>query len=103
MRYPCYTCGKSVTSELPDDSIIRAALTCPECLELDKTEAQLAVAVKALEDVLRNEPYVFAECTVAETIMSTARQAIASISAMGKNTTSDVNAKYTTKGVEGEK
>lgn len=33
MRYPCFLCGKSVTSELPDDSVIRACLVCPECIE----------------------------------------------------------------------
>ena len=33
MRYPCYFCGKSVTSELPHDSVIRALLVCPECME----------------------------------------------------------------------
>jgi len=33
MRYHCYFCGKSVTSELPNDSIIRAVLICPECIE----------------------------------------------------------------------
>ena len=31
-RYPCYVCGKSVTSELPDDSVFRVVLICPECL-----------------------------------------------------------------------
>jgi hypothetical protein len=36
MRYPCYTCGKSVSSELPDDSVIRAVLVCPECIEADR-------------------------------------------------------------------
>jgi DNA-directed RNA polymerase subunit RPC12/RpoP len=33
MRYHCYFCGKSVTTELPDDSVIRAVLVCPECIE----------------------------------------------------------------------
>ncbi len=33
MRYCCYFCSKSVTSELPDDSVIRALLICPECIE----------------------------------------------------------------------
>lgn len=33
MRYPCFYCGKSATSELPDDSVIRAILECPECIE----------------------------------------------------------------------
>lgn len=44
MRYLCWFCGKSVTSELPDDSVIRATLICPECLELgdkDKVNAAL--------------------------------------------------------------
>ena len=33
MRYVCHFCGKSVTSELPDDSVIRALMVCPECFE----------------------------------------------------------------------
>lgn len=33
MRYTCYFCGKSVTSELPGDAVIRALLVCPECIE----------------------------------------------------------------------
>jgi hypothetical protein len=33
MRYGCWCCHKSVSSELPDDSIIRAVLVCPECIE----------------------------------------------------------------------
>ena len=32
MRYYCWECRKSVTSELPDDSVIRAVLVCPECI-----------------------------------------------------------------------
>lgn len=32
MRYRCYFCTKSVTSELPDDTVIRALLICPECI-----------------------------------------------------------------------
>jgi DNA-directed RNA polymerase subunit RPC12/RpoP len=33
MRYHCNMCGKSVTSELPDGSVIRAILVCPECIQ----------------------------------------------------------------------
>jgi len=33
MRYFCYFCGKSVSSELPEESVIRAILVCPECIE----------------------------------------------------------------------
>jgi DNA-directed RNA polymerase subunit RPC12/RpoP len=33
MRYLCHFCGKSVTNEVPDDTVIRAILVCPECIE----------------------------------------------------------------------
>jgi hypothetical protein len=48
VRVLCYFCGKSVTSELPDDSVIRATLICPECLELaDQTKLNTV-----LEDIV---------------------------------------------------
>lgn len=49
MRYTCYFCHKSVTSELPDDSVIRAVLVCPECIEAKKitiTEEDASKKVK---------------------------------------------------------
>ena len=36
MRYHCGCCGKSVSSELPNDSIIRAFLVCPECIGAER-------------------------------------------------------------------
>lgn len=33
MRLFCHSCGKSVSNELPGDVILRAAVTCPECIE----------------------------------------------------------------------
>ena len=33
MRLHCYYCGKSVSSEVPDDTIVRACLECPECIQ----------------------------------------------------------------------
>jgi DNA-directed RNA polymerase subunit RPC12/RpoP len=33
MRYHCFFCQKSVTSELPDEAVIRAVLVCPECIQ----------------------------------------------------------------------
>lgn len=32
MRLHCTACGKSVSTEVPDDTIVRAILTCPECV-----------------------------------------------------------------------
>ena len=33
MRGRCWFCQKSVTSELPDEAVLRAILICPECIE----------------------------------------------------------------------
>jgi len=33
MRLYCYFCSKSVSSEVPKDTIVRAVLICPECIE----------------------------------------------------------------------
>lgn len=33
MRLRCYYCGKSVSNEVPEDTIVRAILECPECIE----------------------------------------------------------------------
>jgi hypothetical protein len=38
MRYHCWFCHKSVTSELPDDSVVRAILVCPECIQAKRIE-----------------------------------------------------------------
>ena len=32
MRLLCYECGKSVSTEVPSSTIIRAVLICPECI-----------------------------------------------------------------------
>lgn len=32
MRLHCTECGKSVSSEVPDGTIVRAILVCPECV-----------------------------------------------------------------------
>ena len=32
MRLFCFYCKKSVSTELPDDAIIRACPVCPECI-----------------------------------------------------------------------
>lgn len=33
MRLICYFCGKSVSNEVPEGTVVRAALVCPECIE----------------------------------------------------------------------
>ena len=42
MRLKCYYCYKSVSTEVPDDTIVRALLVCPECIDLGKlTEEEI--------------------------------------------------------------
>lgn len=33
MRIGCMQCGKSVSTEVPDDTVVRAWVECPECIE----------------------------------------------------------------------
>lgn len=35
MRLRCCKCGKSVSNEVPDSTIIRAWFECPECVAID--------------------------------------------------------------------
>lgn len=60
MRLRCFKCGKSVSTEVPDETIIRATLECPECLEItlkkiieeetQRLREKLAIAVEAMKD-----------------------------------------------------
>ena len=38
MRLRCYFCGKSVSSEVPEETVVRAILVCPECIEKGKIQ-----------------------------------------------------------------
>jgi DNA-directed RNA polymerase subunit RPC12/RpoP len=33
MRIRCSFCGKSVSTEVPDQTVFRAVAVCPECIE----------------------------------------------------------------------
>lgn len=33
MRLHCNECGKSVSNEVPEETVLRAWATCPECVE----------------------------------------------------------------------
>jgi hypothetical protein len=36
MRLWCWFCGKSVSNEVPEDTVVRAVAICPECIEAGK-------------------------------------------------------------------
>ena len=33
MRLRCFHCGKSVSTEIPEDTLVRGIVDCPECIE----------------------------------------------------------------------
>lgn len=41
MRLRCMKCGKSVSSEVPDSTVVRAYLECPECVASSPEHAAL--------------------------------------------------------------
>ena len=52
----CTTCGKAVSTPLPAGTVVRAAVTCPECIknspdELDLVEKQKAAMRASLQPV----------------------------------------------------
>jgi len=36
MKIRCSKCGKAVSSEVPDNTVIRAWVECPECIKMHK-------------------------------------------------------------------
>lgn len=42
MRLWCYSCGKSVSNEVPDATVVRALLECPECIEKRSSLSDIA-------------------------------------------------------------
>jgi len=40
MRLACFDCGKSVSTEVGDETIVRAIVTCPECFERKTMESE---------------------------------------------------------------
>lgn len=61
MRLYCTSCGKRVSSEVPEETIVRAALTCPECVpaviaeDRDKLAERLFVAAIARHGVYQKD------------------------------------------------
>lgn len=50
MRFRCYGCSESVSSEVPDDAILRAVAWCPECIEAGKDQDSEALATARREE-----------------------------------------------------
>ena len=48
MRLHCNQCGKSVSTEVPDDTLLRAWAECPECIAKDTTKHDLLAACEAV-------------------------------------------------------
>jgi energy-converting hydrogenase A subunit M len=55
MRLHCWYCQKSITNELPKDTIFRAIGVCPECIEKHENEEQSKL--RKIDKVLKSRPY----------------------------------------------
>ena len=55
-RIHCSKCGKSVSTEVPDDTIVRAWVECPECVKLPQDESQMFNEDKLISWI-RNVPH----------------------------------------------
>ena len=56
MRLRCFSCGKSVSTEVPDDTIFRATAECPECVETHDYDSleKLRAKIDHLKTLLRS-------------------------------------------------
>jgi hypothetical protein len=43
VRLTCNNCGKIVSTEVPDNTVVRACLECPECIEKQYVSKKLKV------------------------------------------------------------
>jgi len=50
MRLQCYFCGRSVSNEVPQDTVVRALLVCPECIEAGIEAGKVQVVPERREE-----------------------------------------------------
>ena len=50
MRIHCHECSKPVSNEVPDDTVLRAVATCPECIEKQPDRAPVDVVAAVRRD-----------------------------------------------------
>jgi hypothetical protein len=50
MRLICFTCGKPVSTEVPDSTIVRGTIDCPECVEDERPDQGDGEWIKGLVD-----------------------------------------------------
>jgi hypothetical protein len=51
MRLYCTVCGKSVSTEMIDETIVRAALICPECVDEMSEDGRLELEIDDLVEL----------------------------------------------------
>jgi DNA-directed RNA polymerase subunit RPC12/RpoP len=55
MKLHCQRCGKVVSTEVPDDAIVRAFVECPECIEEDASRCPTCGNARR---ILKNGVYI---------------------------------------------
>lgn len=67
MRIHCSRCGKSVSTEVPHDTVIRAWVECPECIGKDTVQNDLLAALEntnlVLHQVLNGDSLILLKFT----------------------------------------
>ena len=59
MKIKCLNCGKTVSSPIPEETVVRASIICPECLE---KEEQKIIAIKnLLKRIRQSDPQAVQE------------------------------------------
>jgi hypothetical protein len=56
MKLRCFSCGKSVSTTVPDNTVLRAILTCPECIEANQATTT-GDSMEARETTQASEPH----------------------------------------------
>ena len=49
MRLACMGCGKSVSSEVPAETVLRACAICPECLQAESTRVRAYCSANGID------------------------------------------------------
>lgn len=55
MRLHCFRCGKAVSTEVPDGTLVRGAIECPECTEANSMAEVTRIRAVAASLISRRE------------------------------------------------
>ena len=57
MKLKCRKCGKYVSTEVPDNTVVRAVIECPGCCSLEEKEKEIEKAIRNLVGKIYEDCY----------------------------------------------